>query len=107
MASFPIRHLETSRFMSRTHVSNLGETPMNARFSMALLKGAALLSVMLAGALPAAAAPTIFVDQNATYRCINATTATTQVSPGPNWFKPGFDDSGWFVGQGPFSSTAV
>lgn len=45
----------------------------------------------------------IFVPQNATYRYINATAATTTTVPA-DWFAFGFDDSGWFVDQGPFSS---
>lgn len=52
-----------------------------------------------------AAASTIFVDQTATYSYINATTATEQSAPAANWFAPGFNDSRWFVGNGPFSST--
>ena len=49
---------------------------------------------------------TIYVDQDATYRYINATTETTQAVPS-NWFASNFDDSGWFEDQGPFSSSGA
>jgi hypothetical protein len=49
----------------------------------------------------------IFVDQNATYTYINATDATNMGTPPSNWFAPGFNDSTWFTGHGPFSSGPV
>jgi hypothetical protein len=71
-------------------------------------RNAQVAAVLLSAAIATpAAATTIFVDQNATYRYINATNATNLGSPGPNWFQPGFDDSGWFTGSGPFSSNPV
>ena len=54
-----------------------------------------------------AGASTIFVDQTATYDYINATSATSVGAPPANWFAPGFNDSQWFVGSGPFSSTTT
>ena len=54
-----------------------------------------------------AGATTIFVDQTATYRYINATSATAAGAPPANWFAPGFDDSAWYVGNGPFSNTST
>ncbi len=66
--------------------------------------------VLLAAALalfavaPSSAAPTIYVDQTASYRYINASSATQQGSPGANWYSVGFDDSGWATGNGVFSS---
>lgn len=47
----------------------------------------------------------IFLDQTATYRYVNATAGTTVGSVPANWYTTGFNDSGWFVGNGPFSST--
>ena len=52
----------------------------------------------IAGALP------IIVDQNASFRYVNATTATTVAVVPATWFMPGFDDSSWFVGNAPFST---
>jgi hypothetical protein len=53
--------------------------------------------------LPAHGLP-IYVDQDATYRYVNATTATTVPVVPATWFTFGFDDSSWFVGNGPFST---
>jgi hypothetical protein len=53
----------------------------------------------------AAHALPIFVDQTATYHYVNATAATDIGAVSSNWFTPGFNDSSWFVGNGPFSST--
>lgn len=50
-----------------------------------------------------AQALTIYADQDATWRYINATSATTAAVPG-NWFDLGFNDSGWFSGSAPFTS---
>lgn len=67
--------------------------------------------VLIAGGLifwaAQAAATTIYVDQDASFRYINATSATNQGSPGPNWFLPSFNDSSWSTGNGPFSSGAT
>jgi hypothetical protein len=54
-----------------------------------------------------AGATTVYVDQNATYHYINATSATDVGAPAANWFAPSFNDSSWFVGNGPFSSGPV
>jgi hypothetical protein len=53
---------------------------------------------------PALAAPTIYVDQNASYQYINATAATAKGSPGSSWFTVGFNDSSWFTGNGTFDN---
>lgn len=45
----------------------------------------------------------IYVDQDASFRYVNATSATSVASVPANWFLPGFDDSSWFVGNAPFS----
>lgn len=60
--------------------------------------------ILAAVAVVDAHALTIFVDQTATYRYINASSATTMSVP-TDWFAYGFDDSGWFSGNGPFSNT--
>jgi hypothetical protein len=77
------------------------------RVSFDLIYRAGLLVVgMAVGFLtivPQASALPIHVDQNAQWRYINATTATTQPVP-VNWFAYGFDDSGWNLGNAPFSS---
>jgi len=49
-----------------------------------------------------AEALTIYVDQTATYRYVNATGVQNAVPP--DWFTVGFNDSSWLVGNGPFSS---
>jgi hypothetical protein len=48
----------------------------------------------------------IMLNQNATYRYINATAATSVGAPPANWFQPGFDDSSWFTGAAPFANSA-
>jgi hypothetical protein len=50
----------------------------------------------------AEATPIIYVDQTATYRYLDATGPTVAVPV--TWFTPGFNDSSWLVGNGPFSS---
>lgn len=50
-----------------------------------------------------ASAITIFVDQNAQWRYVNATAATTQAVPA-NWFDYAFNDSGWSLGNAPFTN---
>lgn len=47
----------------------------------------------------------IFLPENATYRYVNATAATTVSSVPANWYEPGFDDSSWFTGIGPFGGS--
>lgn len=47
-------------------------------------------------------ATTIYVNQIATYRYVDATGA--QNPPPPDWFTLGFNDSSWLIGDGPFSS---
>lgn len=80
---------------------------------MLYLKAAALSCLILVSPLRAYGLP-ILVDQDATFRYVNATTATCQYSDGPcsdalpstpvNWFAPTFDDSGWSTGTAPFSA---
>jgi len=52
-----------------------------------------------------AEALTIYVDQTAQYRYVDATGVQNAVPP--NWFTLGFNDSSWNVGNGPFSSGAT
>ncbi|MBM3778105.1 MAG: hypothetical protein FJW23_07675 [Acidimicrobiia bacterium] len=61
-------------------------------------------TAMALGSGVASALP-IVLDQTAVYRYINATAATSLGTPAANWYTPGFDDSGWFVGAGPFASS--
>lgn len=68
------------------------------------LAAAAVAFTLLAS--PSANALNIFVDQNASWQYINATSATTQ-SVDSNWFAYNYDDSGWFTGPAPFSSGAT
>jgi MYXO-CTERM domain-containing protein len=57
---------------------------------------------------------TVYVDQDATYRYVNASSATcvyANLSCGgaalpADWFAYDFDDSGWFGGQAPFATSA-
>lgn len=67
-----------------------------------------LLAAVATAAVLAAATPAhalvIYVDQDATWRYINATLATTQAVP-LNWFTSGFNDSGWFSGAAPFTTS--
>jgi len=60
----------------------------------------------LAPSSAAGAGLPIYVQQDATFRYVNATAATTVDSVPSNWFTPGFDDSSWFTGQGPFANSA-
>lgn len=61
-----------------------------------------------------AAALTIYVDQNATYRYVNASPGTCTYANNScggaalpaDWFAYDFDDSGWFSGQAPFADRA-
>lgn len=67
---------------------------------------AALLAAPIAlGIAASASALQIYVDQTATYHYINATGPDIPVHG--SWFAPGFDDSSWNVGNGPFSSGAT
>jgi hypothetical protein len=70
-------------------------------FKIALI----MTAVECVAVVPSMAVPTIYVDQNATYRYINATSATEQGSPGSSWFAFGFNDSSWSTGMGTFSNT--
>jgi hypothetical protein len=65
---------------------------------------AALAALGIVSASAPAGALTIFVNENATWRYINATAATTQAVPA-DWFTYGFNDSGWFSGAAPFTSS--
>ena len=74
----------------------------------ALSAGAALLAAGEAAAL------TVYVDQTATYRYVNATPETCVyadnscggVALPADWFAYDFNDSGWFSGQAPFADGA-
>lgn len=55
-------------------------------------------------AASSASALTIYVNENATWRYINATSGTTQAVPA-NWFDYSFNDSGWSSGAAPFTSS--
>ena len=55
----------------------------------------------------AAHALTIYVDQNANYRYVNATAVTNIGAVPSDWFTSGFNDSSWSVGNGPFSNTTT
>lgn len=64
----------------------------------------ALLTLWLVAAPGSPArALAIIIDQDASWRYINATPATTMAVPG-DWFAKDFDDSGWFAGNAPFTS---
>jgi hypothetical protein len=52
-----------------------------------------------------ASALSIFVDEDQTYRYINATAATNAGAPPANWFTPGFNDASWFTGTAPFGNS--
>ncbi len=47
----------------------------------------------------------IFLPENASYRYVNATAATTIPVVPPNWSAIDFDDSPWFTGTGAFGSS--
>jgi hypothetical protein len=68
------------------------------RFSTLAIASLVIGLPALADALP------IVVDQNASFRYVNATATTTIPSVAPTWFMPGFDDSTWSVGNAPFST---
>jgi len=70
--------------------------------ALKMLLGAVAFAAAASSAL---AVPTIFVNQNASYRYIDATVATSIASPGSSWFTVGFNDSGWFTGNGTFDNT--
>jgi len=75
---------------------------------MKISQGVAISALYLACALGTEAqALTIYVDQTATYRYVNATSATNIGAVPANWFSVGFDDSSWASGNGPFSNTAT
>ena len=48
---------------------------------------------------------TIFLPENAPYRYVNASTATTIAAVPANWFEPGFNDSTWSLGTGAFGTS--
>jgi hypothetical protein len=49
----------------------------------------------------------IVLDQTHTFRYVNATSSTTIGSVPDDWFEYDFDDSTWFTGNQPFSSTST
>ena len=65
----------------------------------------AISAALVAMASQALASPTIYVNQNASYKYVDATAATSVGSPGANWFTVGFNDSSWFTGNGTFDNT--
>ena len=72
------------------------------RRSNALLLAASIFTFALLP-LPAHGLP-IYIDQDAEFRYVNATTATTVPVVPATWFTFGFDDSSWFTGTAPFST---
>jgi len=65
------------------------------------------LAAVLA-ALPAAtpaAALTIYLPENASYRYVNATAATTIGAVPADWYTIGFNDASWTSGQGAFGTS--
>lgn len=60
---------------------------------------------VLLGMATSASALTIVLPENASYRYVNATAATTIPVVPANFFAPGFDDSTWSVGLGAFSTS--
>jgi len=72
---------------------------MNAMNSLKLVVSlSALLLSTIAPALP------IYIDQNASYKYVNADSGSTIGTVPANWYTYGFNDSTWFSGSGPFSS---
>lgn len=66
----------------------------------------AIAVTILSAAVQAHAGLTIFLPENATYRYVNATAATSGFVPnGNDWAAIDFDDSEWFVGQGVFGDS--
>ena len=72
------------------------------RRSNALVLAASIFAVGVLP-LPAHGLP-IYIDQDATFRYVNATAATTVPVVPATWFTYGFDDSSWFTGNAPFST---
>lgn len=62
-----------------------------------------LAAILVALPLEIHALP-IHVDQDATFRYVNATPDTTIPIVPADWFVPGFDDSTWHIGNAPFST---
>lgn len=75
-------------------------------FGKRTLRYACVAAAALLGTVSSGQALTIYVDQDASWRYINATAGTTQ-SVDANWFAYDYDDSGWFSGPAPFSSGAT
>lgn len=72
---------------------------MNVMNSLKLVVSlSALLLSSIASALP------IYIDQNASYRYVNADNVTNIGTVPANWYTYGFNDSTWSSGSGPFSS---
>jgi len=74
---------------------------------MRILKAsiAAQVALLVAGLSAPAFGLTIFLPENASYRYVNATPATSIGAVPANWFTPGFDDSTWAVGTGAFGTS--
>src|SRR5262245_46163658 len=81
--------------------SRSGEATM---WRISVLTGATV--VALSGAAYAVPALTMFVDQTASYHYCQANASSQSCTVPANWFAFGFDDSGWSVGNGPFSNTS-
>ncbi|XOV86793.1 MAG: hypothetical protein ACFHX7_17695 [Pseudomonadota bacterium] len=65
------------------------------------------LGVILGTLAFQAAALEIYIDQDSTFKYINASSATTIGAPAADWYTSGFDDSSWYEGPAPFSSGAT
>ena len=61
-------------------------------------------AMAILAATNSAHALTIYVDENATWRYINATSGTDVGAPAANWYSTGYSDSSWYSGSAPFTS---
>ncbi|MDP6342098.1 MAG: VPLPA-CTERM sorting domain-containing protein [Alphaproteobacteria bacterium] len=52
-----------------------------------------------------AASATIYIDQDAEWRYINADAGTSVGAPAADWYTNAFDDSGWYTGNAPFTTS--
>lgn len=72
---------------------------------MSSVKAAAGLLILLLST--AVSALPIYIDQDAGYKYVNANVATTIAVVPADWFTYSFDDSSWYSGNGPFSSSGA
>src|SRR4051812_47816041 len=82
----------------------VGDRKKGAMLTMPTRRSGRLASLLLALVSSPATALTIYVDQDAQYRYVNATSATSIGAVPANWFALGFNDAAWFTGTAPFSS---